>query len=252
MPKFCANLSMMFTEVPFLERFGAAAAAGFPAVEMLFPYEAPANEVKAAADAAGVQIALFNTPAGAWDDGQRGLSALPGQEAAFRDAFAKMMDYAAVLEPHCLHIMAGLSQGDAAAQTYAENLAWAAAEAPDHQFAIEPINNRDIPGYFLNRTDQAVAILDRVGAENIGLQFDIYHVQIMEGDLTRRFEALKDRVVHVQLAGVPDRHEPDQSEVNLHHIMSTLDRCGYRGWVGCEYRPAGRTEDGLRWLGAFH
>lgn len=251
MPRFCANLTMMFTEVPFLERFAAAADAGFKAVEMLFPYEALASEVRAAADAAGTTIALYNTPPGSWEAGDRGLAAIPGREEAFRAAFGQALDYARVLDPGCLHVMSGLTRGEAATRTLIENLKWAAAQAPDRQLAIEPINTRDIPGYFLNTTDQAIAILDAVGAPNVGLQFDIYHVQIMEGDLTRRLERLAGRIAHIQLAGVPERHEPDRSEVDLAHAMAVLDRIGYAGWVGCEYRPAGRTADGLGWFDAY-
>ena len=248
MPRFCANLTMMFTEVPFLERFDAAVRAGFGAVEMLFPYEAPAADVRAAADAAGVAIALYNTPAGDWTKGERGLAALPGRQADFRAAFGRALDYAGVLEPGRIHVMAGIAKGKDARTTFVENLAWAAAEAPGQQLCIEPINDRDIPGYFLNRTSEAIPIIDEVGAANLGLQFDIYHVQIMEGDMTRRLERLADRIVHVQLAGVPERHEPDAGELNVAHVMGTLDRIGYDGWVGCEYHPAGRTEDGLGWL----
>ena len=251
MPRFCANLTMMFTEVPFLDRFERAARAGFQAVEMLFPYEAPASEVRAAANGAGVEIALFNAPPGSWDNGDRGLAAMPGKQAEFQAAFAQAMDYAAVLQSRSLHLMSGLTKDAAATDTLIENLRWAAEQAPDQQMAIEPINTRDIPGYFLNTTDQAIEILDAAGAPNIGLQFDIYHVQIMEGDLTRRLERLAKRIVHVQLAGVPDRHEPDASEVGLSHVMAVLDRIGFAGWVGCEYRPAGRTEDGLSWLRQF-
>ena len=163
----------------------------------------------------------------------------------------KALDYARVLRPASLHVMAGLTSGPVAAQTYVDNLAWAAAQAPDQQLAIEPINNRDIPGYFLNTTDQAIALMDRVGAPNLGLQFDIYHVQIMEGDLTRRLERLAPRIAHIQLAGVPERNEPDESEVDLANVMGVLDRIGYAGWVGCEYRPAARTEDGLAWMAQF-
>lgn len=251
MPRFCANLTMMFTEVPFLERFGAAARAGFRGVEMLFPYEAPASEVRAAVEAAGIEIALFNTPAGAWGAGDRGLAAVPGREEEFRAAFRKAMDYAAVLKPGCVHVMAGLTQGAEAEETFIGNLKWAAAEAPGQRLCIEPINSRDIPGYFLNTTAQAMPIIDAVGAPNLGLQFDIYHVQIMEGDLTRRMERLAERIFHVQLAGVPERHEPDTSEVALDNVMGVLDRIGYEGWVGCEYHPAGRTEDGLGWFDRF-
>ncbi len=250
MPRFCTNLTMMFTEVPFLDRFNAASAAGFAAAEMLSPYDAAASEVRSAADAAGVAFALYNTPLGD-TPGARGHGAIPGGRDLFRAGFEKAIAYAEDLQPDCIHVMAGLAEGGAAEETFLENLAWAAAQAPDQRLAIEPINNRDIPGYFLNTTDQAVRILDAVNAPNLGLQFDVYHVQIMEGDLTRRLERLAPRIFHVQIAGVPDRHEPDRGEFALNHVLSTLDRIGYQGWVGCEYNPAGRTEDGLGWMAAF-
>lgn len=248
MPRFAANLTMMFTERPFLERFEAAAAAGFRAVEFLFPYDWPAAEVRAALDAAGLELALFNAPPGDWEAGERGLAALPGREAEFREAFARALDYAAVLRPARLHVMAGLATGPEARETYLANLAWAAGAAGAQRLAIEPINSRDMPGYHLATSEDAVAVLDAVGAGNLGLQLDLYHAQIMEGDLTRRIERLLPRIAHVQIASVPERHEPDEGEVNYPHLFALLDRLGYAGFVGCEYRPKGRTEDGLGWL----
>lgn len=248
MPRFAANLTMMFTERPFLERFEAAAAAGFRAVEFLFPYDWPAAEVRAALDAARLELALFNAPPGDWEAGERGLAALPGREAAFREAVARALDYAAVLQPARLHVMAGLATGPEARETYLANLAWAAGAAGAQRLAIEPINSRDMPGYHLATSEDAVAVLDAVGAGNLGLQLDLYHAQITEGDLTRRIERLLPRIAHVQIAGVPERHEPDEGEVNYGHLFALLDRLGYAGFVGCEYRPKGRTEDGLGWL----
>lgn len=248
MPRFAANLSMMFAERPFLERFAAAAAAGFEGVEFLFPYEHEPDEVRAALDAAGLAMALFNCPPGDWRAGERGMCAIPGREAEFRDAFATALRYAETIRPDRLHVMAGLTSGPDARAAYVENLRWAAAKAPDRTLVIEPINSRDIPGYFLNRSDEAVAIIEAVGAPNLRLQFDLYHAQIMEGDLTRRLERLMPLIGHVQIAGVPDRNEPDAGEVNFPHLFATLDRLDYAGWVGCEYRPAGRTEDGLAWF----
>ena len=248
MPRFAANLTMMFTERPFLERFGAAAAAGFRAVEFLFPYDWPAAEVRAALDAARLELALFNAPPGDWEAGERGLAALPGREADFRAAFARALDHAAVLRPARLHVMAGLAAGPAAREVYIANLAWAAEAAGGQGLTIEPINSRDMPGYHLATSEDAVSVLDAVGAGNLGLQLDLYHAQIMEGDLTRRIERLMPRIAHVQIAGVPDRHEPDEGEVSYPHLFRLLDRLGYAGFVGCEYRPRGRTEDGLEWL----
>ncbi len=249
MPRFAANLTMMFTERPFLERFEAAAAAGFRAVEFLFPYDRAAAEVRAALDAAGLELALFNAPPGDWDAGERGLAALPGREADFRETLAQALDYAAVLRPARLHLMAGLASGPAARETYRANLAWAAEAAAGQGLTIEPINARDMPGYHLATSEDAVSVLDAVGAANLGLQLDLYHAQIMEGDLTRRIERLLPRIAHVQIAGVPERHEPDQGEVSYPHLFALMDRLGYAGFVGCEYRPRARTEDGLGWMG---
>ncbi|MEM6624287.1 MAG: 2-oxo-tetronate isomerase [Pseudomonadota bacterium] len=248
MPRFAANLSMMFNEHDFLDRFAAAKSAGFEGVEYLFPYAHPASEVRAALDAADLQQAVFNCLPGDWEAGERGMAAIPGRQAEFRDTIEQALEYAAVIGPYRLHIMAGLSEGPAARACYLENIAWAAERSPQTTFCLEPINNRDMPGYFLSRSDQAVAIIDEIGAANVTLQFDLYHAQIMEGDLTRRLEALIGQIGHIQIAGVPDRHEPDTGEVDMPRMFGVLDRLGYGGWVGAEYRPAGRTEDGLGWL----
>jgi hydroxypyruvate isomerase len=248
MPRFAANLSMMFTERPFLERFDAAAAAGFEAVEFLFPYAFSAAEIRAALDSNGLALALFNAPPGDWEGGERGLAALEGRAAEFRETIVRALDYASVLAPGRLHVMAGLARGPEARARYVENLAWAAEAAADLRLCIEPLNSRDMPGYHLNNSTDGVAVLDAVGAGNLGLQFDLYHAQIMEGDLTRRLERLMPRIAHVQIAGVPDRHEPDTGEVDFPHLFAVLDQLGYDGFVGCEYRPAGRTEDGLDWF----
>jgi hydroxypyruvate isomerase len=254
MPRFAANLSMMFTERPFMERFDAAAAAGFEAVEFLFPYAHPAAEIRGALDRNGLALALFNAPPGDWEAGERGLASLEGREAEFREGIALALDYASVLNPGRLHIMAGLAEGAGARAVYIGNLAHAAKAAGERRLCIEPINSRDMPGYHLSTSTDAVAVLaavqDRVGADNLGLQFDLYHAQIMEGDLTRRLEALMPRIAHIQIAGVPDRHEPDTGEVNFPHLFGVLDRLGYAGFVGCEYQPRGRTEDGLGWFRA--
>lgn len=247
MPRFCANLTMMFTEVDFLDRFAAAARAGFPAVEMLSPYDAPADEVRAAADEAGVEIALFNTPAGDFAAGERGFAAIPGKQATYREGLEKALTYAEVLEPDCIHVMAGRTEGEEARNTFVENLKWTSEQSDNQRFSIEPINHHDIPGYFLGTTAQAMPILDEVGAPNVGLQFDLYHVQIMEGDLTRRLRALADRIFHTQIAGVPERHEPDAGEFNLDRMMQVLDEIGYSGWVGAEYNPRAGTVEGLGW-----
>ncbi len=254
MPRFAANLSMMFTEVPFLERFGVAARAGFKAVEFLFPYQHSIETIAAVRAEAGVEVALFNMPPGDWDAGERGLACLPGREAEFRDGVAMALDYAQALDCPRLHVMAGLSPegGDRARleAVYEANLSHAAeALATAGRAAlIEPINTRDIPGFFLNYQADARRYQDRVGAPNLKIQMDLYHVQIMEGDLATAIRGQLDRVGHIQIAGVPERHEPDMGEINYPYLFALLDELGYAGWLGCEYRPKGRTEEGLAWV----
>ncbi len=248
MPRFAANLSMMWPEIPFLDRFAAAAGAGFRAVEYLFPYAHPADEVGARLEAAGLAQALYNTPAGDWDGGERGMAAVPGAEARFEADLERALAYAAVIRPRNIHIMAGIAQGPEARATYIANLRKACAAAPDQGFVIEPINHRDMPGYHLGRTDDARGVIAEVGAPNLRLQLDLYHAQIMEGDLTMRIRALAPVIAHVQIAGVPERHEPDSGELDFHQLMGVLDATGYDGWVGTEYRPRAGTEAGLGWF----
>ncbi len=249
MTKLAANLSMMFNEVPFLDRFGAAAACGFKGVEYLFPYDFPAEAIAEQLQSHGLTQALFNLPPGDWDAGERGLAALQGREADFDAALEKALSYAKVLNCPRVHCMAGMRQHGATTETYVANLKRAAARAAldGVTLCIEPINQRDIPGYFLATTDQAMAVIEAVDAENVRLQFDLYHCQISEGDLAKRAAALIGAVEHVQIAGNPDRHEPDLGEVNYPYLLKVLEELGYRGWIGCEYRPAGRTQDGLAW-----
>jgi hydroxypyruvate isomerase len=248
MPRFAANLTMMFTERAFPERFAAAAAAGFEAVEFLFPYAEAPDAIRECLTAADLDLALFNTPAGDWDGGERGLAAVPGAEARFEQAFARALEYAQVLRPERLHVVAGIASGAEARRTYVANLRRAEAAAGDQVLTIEPVNARDIPGFHLANTADALRVIEAVGAENLKLQLDLYHLQISEGDLTRRIEALAPVIGHVQIAGVPDRHEPDLGETALRHLLDVLDSVGYRGWIGCEYHPAGLTEDGLGWF----
>ncbi len=259
MPRLAANLSMMFTEHPFEARFEAAARAGFRAVEFLFPYDWPSTQVAQWLAQAGVENVLFNLPPGDWASGERGLAALPGREIEFRAALRKALDYAQVLGTPRLHVMAGLIPAGADAglrarmrSTYLDNLRWAAQEAlqANRTLLIEPINPRDIPGYWLNHQQEALDVIAEVGAPNLRLQFDLYHAQIVDGDLTRRIERQVGLTGHVQIAGVPDRHEPDAGELAITHLLATLDRVGYAGWVGCEYRPRGQTEAGLGWIAA--
>jgi hydroxypyruvate isomerase len=245
---------MMFQEVPFLERFAAARAAGFTGVEFLFPYEFPKEEVAARLREAGLSQALFNTVPGDWTRGERGMACLPGREAAFLAGVDKALDYAEALGCPTVHCMAGLRPQGVAdeqlAETYVANLKQAAARAKQRNVTvvIEPINTRDIPGFYLNFQEQARAVIERVGADNLKLQLDLYHCQIMEGDLAMHIRDYADITGHVQIAGVPERHEPDVGEVNFPYLFEALDRTGYQGWVGCEYRPRGRTEDGLGWF----
>jgi 2-dehydrotetronate isomerase len=252
-PNFAANLSMMFQEIEFLDRFGAAAKAGFRGVEFLFPYDFKAADIADRLKKHDLTQALFNTPPGNWGAGERGLAALPGREKEFRDGVARAIDYAKATNCRTIHTMAGLwpagkakAEGDA---VYVENVRYAAdlAKKDGITVVIEPINTRDIPGYFLNTTTEGIAILDKVARDNARLQLDLYHCQIMEGDLAERTKRLMPRVSHVQIAGTPGRHEPDIGEVNYPFLYDLLDELGYKGWVGCEYRPKGATLAGLGW-----
>ena len=261
MPRFAANLSMLYNDVDFLDRFAAAARDGFKAVEYLFPYAYPAQELAARLQANGLQQVLFNAPPGNWDAGERGLACLPGREAEFREGIAKAIDYAKALQCPRIHVMAGLvPQGVDAATvraTYISNLRYAAEQAAPHgiQILLEPINGRDMPGFFLSRQDQAHALIAEIGAANVKVQMDLYHCQIVEGDLAMKVRQYlpTGNVGHFQIAGVPERHEPDVGEINYTYLFKLLDQLGYDGWIGCEYCPARggtahATSDGLGWL----
>ena len=258
MPRFAANLSMMFNEHGFLDRFAAAAAAGFKAVEFLFPYEHPAAELRRRLDDAGLKQALFNAPPGDWAAGERGLACLPGRQAEFRDSVRRALEYAAVLDCPRVHLMAGLQPAGldpvTAAAVYAANLAWAAEQSASAaaRFVIEPINHRDMPGFHLNTVEQGAAIVEAIGRDRLGLQFDIYHCQITEGDITKRMAALMPVIGHIQIADVPARHEPGTGEIGWDFVFRQIDALGYTGWVGCEYRPAGETVAGLAWRKKFN
>ncbi|MGH7066284.1 MAG: 2-oxo-tetronate isomerase [Acetobacteraceae bacterium] len=253
MVQLAANLSMMFTEVPFLDRFERAAKAGFTGVEYLFPYEFPAPEIAARLREHGQSQVLFNAPPGNWAAGERGLAAVPGREAEFREGLSRALDYASALGCRQVHVMAGiLPPGVAhltAASVYAANLAWAAGAAKSAKVTllIEPINHRDMPGYFLNTTRQAQDIIAAIGDGAIKLQFDLYHCQITEGDVTRRMAELLPLIAHMQIADVPERHEPGTGEIGWDYVFRRIDTIGYKGFVGCEYRPAAETEAGLVW-----
>ncbi len=253
MARFAANLSMMYTEHPFLDRFGAAARDGFRGVEFLFPYENTPAELRQRLDDNGLTQVLFNAPPGDWAKGERGIASLPGREEEFRRSVASALEYAAVLGNTRVHVMAGLiAAGDDRTRhrkTYVDNLAWAAEQAASAGITtvIEPINTRDIPGFFLNRQDEAHAVCEEVGAANLKVQLDLYHCQIVEGDLAVKMRKNLSQVGHIQIAGVPDRGEPDRGEVNYPFLFDLLDELGYDGWIGCEYRPRAGTSAGLGW-----
>ncbi len=256
MPKFAANLTMLFTEEPFIDRFEAAARAGFKAVEFLFPYAHTAQQVRNAALEAGVQIVLHNLPAGDWDAGERGIACLPERVAEFRDGVAKAIDYAQALGVTQLNCLAGKAPAGADPAvlhaTLIDNLRYAAGQLGRHgiRLLIEPINTFDIPGFYLHGTQQALDIIDQVGADNLFLQYDIYHMQRMEGELAATLQKHLPRIAHVQLADNPGRHEPGTGEINYRFLFQHLDRIGYGGWIGCEYKPKTTTTAGLGWLAA--
>lgn len=253
MPRFAANLSMMFTEVEFLDRFAAAARAGFEAVECLFPYAYKAEDIAARLNEHGLTLALFNAPPGDWDKGERGVSALPGREAEFHRSIETALTYAAKLRCKTIHVMAGIVPADESERAFDRYIAALQGAAPMAASAgvtlvLEPINTRDMPGYLLNLSDQARRAINAVGARTIALQLDLYHRQIMEGDLSRAIHHNRDILHHVQIASVPDRHEPDCGEIRFEPLFFALDALNYSGFIGCEYRPRARTEDGLSWF----
>jgi hydroxypyruvate isomerase len=254
MPQFAANLTMLFTEHPFLDRFERAAKAGFKAVEFLFPYAFAAEDIKARLDAHGLKLVLHNLPAGDWDAGERGIACLPDRVDEFRNGVGRAIVYAKQLGVGQLNCLAGKVPSGVPEPilraTFVANLRYAAAElkAAHLKLLIEPINTFDIPGFFLNRTAQAIAILDDVGAPNAYLQYDAYHMQRMEGELAATIEKHLPRIGHVQIADNPGRHEPGTGEIDHGFLFRHLDRIGYAGHVGCEYKPATTTEAGLGWL----
>ncbi len=254
MPEFAANLTLMFNEVPFMERFGAAAQAGFKGVEFLFPYEHDAQAIAAQLATHRLENVLFNLPPGDFAAGERGIACLPNREADFRASVDQALSFAGILGTRRLHVMAGLLPDEADRPTYRatyiDNLKYAAAETAKHDITllIEPINTRDIPGYFLNTQADAHAIREQVGAANLKVQMDFYHVQIVEGDIAMKLRRYLPQVGHIQIAGVPGRNEPDTGEINYPYLFRLLDELGYAGWVGCEYRPAGNTVAGLGWM----
>lgn len=254
MPKFAANLTMLFNEVPFMERFAAAKAAGFEAVEYLFPYAFDKNELAQALQANGLKQVLHNLPAGDWDAGERGIACHPDRVDEFRAGVDRAIDYARALgcpQLNCLagKLPAGVSREQAQA-TFVTNLKFAAdkLKAAGLKLLIEPINSYDIPGFFLNTTAQAAAILDAVGSDNLYIQYDLYHAQRMEGELAATVQKYLPRIAHIQLADNPGRNEPGTGEINYAFLFRHLDAIGYTGWIGCEYKPRTSTVDGLGWI----
>jgi 2-dehydrotetronate isomerase len=247
---------MLFTDLPFLDRFGAAAEAGFQGVEYLFPYEWPAETLAERLSRHGLENVLFNMPPGNWSAGERGLTCLPGRNAEFRDGVETALTYASLLKVTRLHAMAGIAPAGADPldlhQTYIANLKYSAAECARRgiTLVIEAINHRDMPGFYLNTQRQAWETLQEVNAPNLKMQMDCYHMQVTEGDLATKLRKYAPHCAHIQVAGVPDRHEPDTGEIRYEYIFDLLDEIGFDGWVGCEYRPAGNTVDGLGWYQA--
>ncbi|MBY6094781.1 2-oxo-tetronate isomerase [Ferrimonas balearica] len=253
MAKFAANLTMLFTEVPFMERFAHAADAGFDAVEFLFPYDFDSSELADQLNIHGLTQALFNMPPGNWDAGERGMAAIPGREAEFRANAEKALAYALALNCKKVHAMAGLVDSrydyDAHRATFIDNLRWAADRYAEHGITIqiEPLNDRDVPGYFLAHQMEAVELVEAIDRANVKVQLDLYHAQIMDGDLSRLIAQMGQHIGHVQIASVPERHEPSEGELNYPHLFEVLDQ-HYDGYIGCEYKPRHSTTFGLGWV----
>jgi hydroxypyruvate isomerase len=248
MPRFCANLTWLFTELPLMDRFRAAAAAGFEAVEILFPYEGSAQDMRDQLVWTGLAFALMNCPPPNATGGPQGFAAQPGLQDRFRRDFDRAMRFAKVLKPRHIHIMSGTADGPEAEAVLIENLKWAAARVPAQRLTIEPINRDDMPGYFLADYDLAARVLDAVGAKNVALQFDAYHAHRITGDVMAAWRAHGHRASHVQIAGFPGRHEPAGGYIDYPAFFARLDADGYDGWVSAEYAPADTTEAGLGWL----
>lgn len=253
MPRFAANLSFMFNEHPFLDRIDAAAAAGFAFVEFLFPYDYPVDVLAQRMQRACVRTVLFNLPPGDWDAGERGLAALPERADEMREGLHRALPYIRALGVKHVHLMAGFARGVEADLAYREAIRWCAAQlaAEGVTLLLEPINGRDMPGYYLNHVDAAAVLIEALALPNLKLQFDVYHAQILHGDITRRLQRLMPLIGHIQIAGVPDRHEPDDEELNYAYLFRELDRLGYEGFVGAEYRPRAGTTEGLGWFAPY-
>jgi hydroxypyruvate isomerase len=254
MPRFAANLSMLFTDAPLADRIDRAAKAGFAAVEVQFPYELPAATLRARLDANGIPMVLHNLPAGDWAAGDRGIACHPRRISEFQDGVGQAIDYARLLGCGRLNCLAGIAPDgvthDKAQETLIENLRFAAAvsKRAGIELVLEPINTRDTPGFMVATTRAGLAVIEAVGSDNLRLQYDIYHAQVMEGDLARTLQEHLPQIAHIQLADNPGRHEPGTGEINFPFLLQHIDRIGYAGWVGCEYKPSGRSEDSFGWL----
>lgn len=254
MPRFCANLSYLFGEVGFADRFERAAGAGFRAVEFHFPYAWDKDELAERARLAGVEVVMFNLPPGDWDKGERGIACMPSRVSEFRDGVGRAIEYARALGCTRVNCLAGIAPARIAAEalreTLVSNLHYAAGELGREGITllVEAVNTRAMPGFYLRNSAQALALIDEAHSANLKLQYDVYHMQIMEGDLARTIESNIGRIGHFQIADAPDRHEPGTGEINFPFLFERIDRAGYKGWIGCEYTPVGRTEDGLGWL----
>jgi hydroxypyruvate isomerase len=257
MPRFAANTSFLFTEVDFLQRFDAARKSGFAAVEFPFPYPHERSRLQDAVQKAGVEVALFNLPAGDWTRGERGIACHPGREGEFQDGVGAAIEYARLLHVPKINCLSGIAPPDAdpdqVLTTFVENLGFAAEQLAQEGrlLVMEPINTRTIPGFYLNTSAQSLDILREVGSGNLKIQYDIFHMQIMEGDLAKTIEAELPQIGHIQFADVPDRHEPGSGEINFDFLFERIDALGYDGWIGAEYAPAKSTLEGLGWLAKY-
>lgn len=254
MPKFCANLTMLFNEVDFLDRFEKAAKAGFKGVEYLFPYAWKKEQLVEKLGAFGLTQTLHNLPAGDWNKGERGIACLPGRETEFQEGVGKAIEYAKALKCPQVNCLAGLTPAGVPAEKVRKalvaNLRFAAAafEKEGIRLLVEALNDKDVPGFYLVRTADVLALIQEVGHPNVYAQYDVYHMQIMEGNLTKTIQANLDKIAHIQIADNPGRNEPGTGEINYPNLFKAIDAAGYKGWIGCEYKPAGKTEDGLGWL----
>lgn len=248
MARFAANLTLLFNELPMLDRFDAASRAGFQGAEILFPYDLSAPELRRAARVAGLDVVLINCPPPNWAGGPRGFAAVPELQDRFRRDFERALRVAEALSARHIHIMAGKAEGPAAYACFVENLCWAAHRAPHASLTIEPKNAEDLPGYFLDSFDLALRVIDAVGAPNLGLQFDAYQAHMITNDVMATFRACRHRIHHIQIAGAPGRHEPREGDIDYREFLRAVDESGYSGWVSAEYNPRTTTTAGLRWL----